>query len=348
MDTTLHYGVSVGIDRYPGLIDLRSARKDAVAFDAWLRKVGLSDDHLQLVCIPDGMPPPAVRAGASPDAGAIWEALWDKLEKVRAAVDTEPATWPKTRLYFFFSGHGIAPDAWDATALAADSSLDLPGNSASIFELVRYLVNSGDFAELVMVADCCRNIPQRGAQTGRPPWQAKLNKRSEEVKVARMYATIFGDPAREPRPGRDPDSERGYYTRAILEGLGGSALARRADSTVTTESLHGFARQRVLDLTGGKQKPPLDVGSELVLLEGVAVAPHAMRSVRIKLPAGYTGPVRLLDGTLTLVDSWSAREDDRVRLLTPSLYQVELDGQQLPAGGMFRVTAGEDEFVVQL
>jgi hypothetical protein len=348
MRTDLHYGVAVGIDRYPGLSNLSSARKDAVAFHAWLQKAGVNDGRLELVCIPDGSDPPAVRAGARPDADAIWEALWDKVEQVRAAVKANPAYWSASRLYFFFSGHGIAPTARDASGLAANSSLDLPGNSASIKALVEYLLDSGDFAELVMVADCCRNMPQRGTQTGRPPWLKKTVKRSEEVKLAQMYATIYGDPAREPRQVRDPDSERGYYTRAILEGLGGSPLAQRPDGTVTTESLHGYARQRVIDLTGGKQKPPLDAGSDLVLMEGVPITPPGRRSVRIKLPAGYAGPARLLDGTLTLVDSWSAGGGDRVLPLAPSLYQVEADGEQFADGGLFRVTPGEGEFVVQL
>lgn len=348
MHTDLHYGVAVGIDRYPGLTDLRSARKDAVAFHALLQKAGVEDDRLQLVCIPDGIDPPAVRAGATPDAGAIWEALWDKVEKVRAAVKVDPASWSATRLYFFFSGHGIAPTARDASGLAADSSLDIPGNSASIKALVEYLLDSGDFAELVMVADCCRNLPQRGSLTGRPPWLTKLIKRSEEVKVAQMFATVYGDPAREPKLGRDPDSERGYYTRAILEGLGGNPLAQRPDGTVTTESLHGYARQRVIDLTGGRQKPPLDVGSDLVLMEGVQVRPPGMRRVRIKLPEGYGGAARLLDGRLNQVDSWMGDQGDRVSELALSLYQVEANGQPLSGSGLFRVAQGDGELVVQL
>ena len=348
MRTDLHYGVAVGIDCYPGLSDLRSARKDAVAFHAWLQKTGVDDDRLQLVCLPDGTDLPSVRAGARPDAGTIWEALWDKVVKVRAAVKAKPADWGATRLYFFFSGHGIAPTARDASGLAADSSLDLPGNSASVKALVDYLQDSGDFAELVMVADCCRNMPQRGTQTGRPPWLTRNVKRSEEVKVAQMYATIYGDPAREPRPDRDPDAERGYYTRAILEGLGGSPLAQRPDGTVTTESLHDYARQRVIDLTNRKQKPPLLVGSDLVLTEGVPTTPPGTRTVRIRIPAGYAGEARLLDGTLTLVDTWSADQGDRVQQLGPSLYQVEVDGQQLAAGGLFRVTPGEGELLVDL
>ena len=346
--TDLHYGVAVGIDRYPAIGDLKSARKDAVAFHEWLQNSGVEGDRLQLVCLPDGHPSPQGREGAKPDTGQVWEAVWTKIEKVRGALKANPTDWAATRLYFFFSGHGLAPTAQDASGLAADSGPDHYGNSASIKKLVEWLLESGDFAELIMVADSCRNKPPRGTPLTGPIWTPKSSKRSEEVKVAALFATIYGDPAREPKPDRDPNSERGYYTRALLEGLRGNPGAQRPDGSVTTQSVHSFARQRVLDLTGGKQKPPADAGSDIVLLEGVPGLPPTPRTVRMVFPAAFIGSARLLDGSLSQIDTWSAAQGDWVKPLLPSLYQVEADASEFAKDGMFRLIEGEGEFVVSL
>lgn len=345
MDTDYHYGVVVGIDHYPGISPLQFARKDAIAFHEWLRKAGLTDDRLELVCLPEDATPPDRPEVAEPALRTIWFALRDKLLKVRQAIKDDPAAWPRTRLYFFFSGHGVAPRALDATGLSAEATMEDLGWGTSLRRLTEWLMDSGDFAEVVMIADCCRNKPTRPIEPAPPPFTPIHKTRSEEPSVATLYATIYGTAAREPK-GREPDKERGYYTRALLEGLHGEPKAFLPDGTVTTGSLHKYARQRVKELTCGKQTPPKRFGDDIVLVEGLAPAPAGTRSVRIRFPDGFTGPATLQNGTFAPIGDRPPGVQEWVKDLQPALYKMV--GGQFAENGRFEVPEGQGEFVVEL
>lgn len=348
MSTDLHFAVTVGIDCYPDIGNLRLARKDAVAFDGWLGANGVAPERRESVLLGENDPQPTERRGAQPRADQIWEAVRDKITRSREAVKADPASWARTRLYFFFSGHGIAPTARDAAGLAADCSADDYGNSASLRAMVEYLLESGDFAEVVVVADSCRLVPpQAGAVAGRPPWTQRSGTRPEDVKVAELYATRYRSPALE---SRDLDAERGWFTKALLEGLGGEAVV---DGQVTTGSLITFARQRVIDLTAGKQRPPKDIGSSDIVLVGENASgapvppPPAARTLRISFPAALTAEVRLLDGQLAEVSKHVPDGSVWEVPVAPGLYVLESAGATLP-NGIVRVDAGEGAVDVQL
>jgi uncharacterized caspase-like protein len=272
--------------------------------------------------------------------------LWDQIEKARAHVKDHPEDWADTRLYFFFSGHGIAPIARDSSGLAADAGPYHYGKAVSMKLLVEYLLDAQPFAQLVIIGDCCRNWPGDAVPPAGPPWTPDRTQNGD-VRVAEFYATIYGDPAREPDPGRDPNAERGYFTRAILEGLRGGALDDPQTGTVTCNSLIEYARKRVIEETGGKQKPPQDIGASLVLAEGVAapIVPEGKQSVRITFDAGLTGPVVLRDAKLAKVDETVANGSDWVVDLAPGFYLAELgEGTEIN----FEVSLMEGEFNVSL
>ena len=262
MLTDLHYAVCVGINFYPDIGDLQHARSDAVAFAEWLESSGgVTGERLETVMLGPRARKPKARRGATPRADQIWEAVRAKSDLARKAIEADPARWADTRLYFFFSGHGIAPTGRDATGLAADCSAMDFGNSASIAAMIDFFVDAGDFAEIVAVADCCRQIPsQGGILGGRPPWNPRPSPRPEGVQVSELYATNFGTLAREPGRGqpagggevRDLDAERGYFTRALLEGLKGESRAID-NGQITTKSLNRYARQRVMALTSNSR-----------------------------------------------------------------------------------------------
>lgn len=357
MRTDLHFGVAVGIDCYPEIGNLTKARNDAKAFADWMRSTGVDGERLELIMLPDDAKLPNQRRGAEPRADQIWEAVRDKSAMARAAVAKRPQDWFDTRLYFFFSGHGIAPTARDAAGLAADAGPEDFGNSASVKAMVEYFLESGDFAEIVAVADCCRQSPAKGGVSpGRPPWTPRSASRPEDVRVAELFATRYRTLAREPSGalgganGRNLDDERGYFTHAILEGLAGDPEAI-ANGDVTTHSLNKFARQRVIDRTHGKQKPPTDVGDDIVLLSGVAPKVGAGtrdRTVRIAFPAGFRGRATLIDGTLRELATRDVGGDDWSLPLPPGLYRVETAGAAFANDGQLRVPEGEGEFRVAL
>ncbi len=348
MRTDLHFGVAVGINQYPALSNLNHARQDAADFHHWLvAEAGVPAENVKLITA-DDLPPGTTRETAVPITKQIWEALFAYLSKIRSIIDTAPAAWPEGRLYFFFSGHGIAPSARDASGLAADAGPEHYGNSVSIKALVEWLLEAQDFAQLVMMADSCRNKPPAGIRPGPPPWNPRRNQNGE-VKLAEFYATIYGDPAREPRPDVDPDGQRGYFTKAILEGLRGRAPIGEG-GTITTTDLGAYARQRVMEETGGKQVPPDTVGASFVLVEGVAPTAPRGRPVKIVFPAGFSGPVDLLDAGFQKKMHTDVNDGDWTVNLEPSLYQVVSVGNHanFAADGAFAVPVGKGEHVVAL
>jgi uncharacterized caspase-like protein len=338
--------VAVGINQYPAISALNHAREDATDFHKWLiEEAGLDDDNTKLVKV-DQVPDDTPREQAEPVAKHVWDALFAQMAQIRDIVGQDAAAWAESRLYFFFSGHGIAPSARDASGLAADAGPDHFGNSVSIKALVEWLLESQDFGQLVMIADCCRNKPPTGTRPGPPPWTPRRHHRGE-VRLAEFYATIYGDPAREPRPDQDPDSQRGYFTKAILDGLrGGAPLG--PNGSITTISLANYARQKVMRATDSKQVPPADVGADFVLVEGVVPKPPGARPVRLVFPAGFGGAVQLLDATFQVRAQSAIEGQDWVIDLEPSLYQLvaPANGAGFKADGAFAVRPGEGELRV--
>ena len=348
MNVDTHYGVVVGINEYPAISNLNHARQDAADFCDWMvADAGVPARNVTLI-VADELKPGTAREDAEPVAKHVWDALFRNLAEIRGIVDQNPAAWADSRLYFFFSGHGIAPTARDASGLAADAGPDHYGNSFSIKALLEWLLESQDFGQLVMIADCCRNKPPSGTRPGPPPWTPRKNHRGE-VRLAEFYATIYGDPAREPRPDVDPDGQRGYFTKAILDGLRGKAPIG-PNRSITTTGLGTYARQRVIKDTKGKQVPPADVGADFVLIDDVQTVVPALRPVRIRFPAGFNGTVELLDASFQVRAQSVVAGDDWVLDLEPSLYQVVTlaNGAMFAAQGAFPVPPGEGEHVVQL
>lgn len=69
-------------------------------------------------------------------------------------------------------------------------------------------------------------------------------------------------------------------------------LRPRPNGTVTTESLNGYARQRVIDLTGGRQKPPLDVIHATIWRSSMSSRDSSPTSrVGLPIPTGVTDGV---------------------------------------------------------
>lgn len=345
MRVDLHYGVSVGINKYPGVSDLHLAKGDAIEFDKWLCQAGVPESNRKLITVDDAaLPEKLTPRNARPTDREIWYALSDQMEKVQKHVDDNPGDWPETRLYFYFSGHGLAPDGLDTSGLTANFEPDYYRFSVSMMELKASLATSQHFAEVVIIADCCRNDPPLGAQTGGPPWIRKPHHKGIDVMFAEYYATGYGDFAREPQANRD--TERGYFTRAILDGLKGDPLAKDGE-VITTQSLGDFARQRVIDVTGEKQKPAPYQGADFVLAEQIATTPARDRSVRVTFPAEAIGKVTLRDWKFQELAVHLVTAPDLVVSLPPDLYQFTADGLSLEKG-LFSVHAGDGEQHVSL
>ncbi|MFE5672121.1 caspase family protein [Agromyces sp. NPDC056523] len=248
-----HYGVVVGINRYPGgYAALKGPVADARAFAAWLTdpgQGGLPKANVQRVITQ--RPFPKNLGEARPTKEVIDDALWASYKALRSQLDAAPeeqrSELRKTsRLYLFVAGHGIMPGGGDAALLDAKAELDRPTN----LDLGRYLDwfrRDGLFAEVCIFADCCRGF-ELLAEPGSPGF-GRAGRAPEAVRFLLALATSAGELSFEDATS-DPDEWRGHFSYALMQGLGGAA-ADPDTGYVTSDALIAYARRIVTDRTAG-------------------------------------------------------------------------------------------------
>lgn len=335
----LHFAVVVGIDRYPGLGDLHYARNDAEEFRGWLVDPGgggVPEANVHLVVAEDD------DFSDLDDAHPKWHhvnaALRRVNEALKAALKDDPLRWVESRLYFFGSGHGITPDGGKAALLMADAALGSMGNNVELSRYADWYEKCATFREVVLLADCCRDRRDTAPSLG-PPFDA-CPSQADPVNLVMGYATTMGDPAFEPE-AHDPDAGRGYFTRALLDGLRGQAAdpeTRMVDSNTLSEYVH----RTVPELTDDAQKARIEANPADPIVFRVDAAPaRAQHVVTILLPAAFTGAVELHDGVDVLA-TWDAATGEWQVSLPDGLYGVRpAGGGAFPNDGLFRVAGGD-------
>ncbi len=247
-----HYGVVVGINRYPGgYAELKGPVADARAFAAWLTAAdqgGLPKANVRLVITQ--RPFPKTLGEARPTKELIDDALWESYKDLRAKLDAAPEEQrselrAQSRLYLFVAGHGIMPGGGDAALLDAKAELDRHTN----LDLGRYLDwfrRDGLFAEVCAFADCCRGF-ELLAEPGSPAF-ARPGRAPEPVRCILALATSAGELSFE--DATDADEWRGHFSFALMQGLQGAA-ADPDTGLVTGDGLIAYARRVVTDRTAG-------------------------------------------------------------------------------------------------
>ena len=349
MDRSLHYSVSVGINLYPALTNLNNARDDAKAFHQWVTDPaggGLIDQVNAFLIVADPTAKPSVRETADPVQKQVFAALNRIRNEVNAKVDDDPTAWNRTRLYFYGSGHGIAPVAQDAALLMADAGPLDYGENVSCAELRNYFLTAQTFAEVLVFADCCREYAD--APLGTPPW-TRLRRTWGNVNHAFCCATYFGDYAFEPDVAENapPDERRGYFTRALLEGLRGEAADPKTGHVDTT-TLAGYVQKRVALLTKERARPQTvnlsaEPGRPILLAELPVVAvPPNEHPVELEFSDPAPGTVELMDGTKlfgtydSTLGPWSLKLPNNFYRVVP----VNGGGRPLSNDGFFEVRGG--------
>ena len=352
MANELHFGLVVGIWRYPGgYAELQGPRNDAVAFARWLVDPdggGLPEDNV-LLCLSPREGEMTLRT-AEPTKAHIDLAL-DELrrqarETFEALPEDERADAPASaRLYVYVAGHGVMPDGGSAALLDAVAR---PGGTShlDLGKYAQWLERDGTFGEVVIFADCCRNYEPLVEARG-----PDLDKSAElGVRVFQLlgYATTGGALSREDTARFDPeipaDERRGYFSRALVEGLEGAAV-HPASGQVTPQRLHEYVRAKVRERTG--DRPPhqrQDVDTVVNLAHEMTFGPKrtvVRYAVTLHFPPDVAADVALVapDGNRmwwqTMDGPW------RVRLYD-GLWHVE-PGDGLADDGVFAVSgAGRD------
>lgn len=351
-----HYAVVVGIDRYAELRNLNAARQDAEAFAGWLKSPeggGLPDANVALITIPDQqMPDGTPRRKAKPTKERVFDALDDFREECERHFEEHPEDWTRTRLYLYVAGHGIARSTEegtrDAALLMANAGRRCLGENVSCAKLLSFFETAEFFHELVVFADCCRGHAG-GAPICGPTW-TEVNVRKGGVVTVVGYACQFGDKAFEGDPEDDPDDRRGYFTKALLEGLRGAAVNDNND--VDSTSLAEYVHPRVMRTSGERRspqrphfmnpQPPIVFRRNVPAWESKEAKTHR---VTINFVTEFRGPVAMLDGEFEKLGERDGTETPWILPLENGLYKVgpadESLGNPFKGGGLFQVF-GED------
>jgi hypothetical protein len=251
----LHYAVVVGINEYPAIGNLTAAHADAQDFFVWVSSqagggVPPANAHRILAVLP----PNVTVEEAQPTTDAIYRAFDQCITSVKAV----PAnSWEETRLYFYCAGHGIAPGPRDAALLAANVTRESLGNHISCELLMRFFSRVQLFHELAVFSDCCRTRTGKNVDP-RPPYWTYDDKINGPVQKYWACAAIYGQQAFE-EFDRPADERRGYFTRALMEGLRGAPAAIEPGSGCVTDRLLGpFIAEHMRQATKDKFNSPLE------------------------------------------------------------------------------------------
>ncbi len=312
-----HYALVIGINRYPGISDLRSASEDAESFFNWLtdpKLGGVPEENIRLITTDETSAPPHVPFfKAKPTREDVEDALFELWAKCRSRIEDEPADWFKTRLYVFGSGHGIAPDPQEAALLMANAGPDHYGKNFSYAKYLSWFQKAQFFRELVFFADFCRERIANAPLLG-PTW-TEINNQNGKLLTVRGLATYFGELAFEEEDDEtaNPDELRGYFTKALLEGLNGQAVDPRSRE-INAQTLATYVTERVRSLTEHRPKPQVPFFVAEPVTPTVTFRRNVPRhetdalrhTVHIRFPAGFKADVVLFDGQLKQIAVHSA------------------------------------------
>lgn len=345
----LHYAVVVGINRYPGIGDLSGARADAEQFSAWLLDPAggaLPPENVVNVAVTeDDEAHYATAQAARPVSDEIDYALQDVTRRLRRKLEADPSAWEQSRMYFYVAGHGFAPQGGEGALFLANAEADALSRNIELPEYRRWCTSCAWFREMIVFADCCRTRVRNAVRGFGPrldecaaPWMGK----SSTWLIG--FGSTLGKPTYElPTPGED-DQARGYFTRALLEGLRGAAPRDEAGA-LTAATLASYVRTVVTERTRGE---PFPQEAEIVgpLAEEIrfgSTAQPPKRSIVLALPAAFAGEAKVVkDGRP--IASWAGCDVEWRVELEDGVYEVEAAGVALANDGLFKV-AGEDRRV---
>lgn len=348
-----HYAVVVGIDRYPGIPDkpLQHARNDAIAFYEWLTSAnegGVPGHNAKLIMATE------FEQASKAKRPLRWEVI-DFLTDIHQRVDEIDETeWSQSRLYIYLAGHGVAPDNGRGALLFADArpvynwgdmlDLDVCGK---FYERCRL------FKEIILLGDFCRDVDGAIPAVSDLTF-GKCYGESRSTRRVTGYATSLSEQSGEPEdaveaspqiippPPEPKRAARGFFTRAVLEGLRGGAIPHPVSGVVDIGRLESYVRHRVHRLSGSFSQD-VDITSsnakDLILVRyDYDDVPRYL--VDLMVPEDFPEPIELLlSGEDTLVmarwapgdaPKWSVRlpaaNYEAVALSESEEYKFDNDG----------------------
>jgi uncharacterized caspase-like protein len=271
-DTAWHYAVVVGIDQYPaidnGRYDLSCPLLDAQRMEDWLTsKQGGNIDPARVKVltrsIPKGRNPPVPVFDEINKA--ILECAEDFVDRRKQELPSEAArkaAWQTSRLYLYISGHGMDGDGDDAVLITANATRSSM-NHISTRNVVNRLKTGKVFAELIVLADCCRDLS--GVNVQDLPWDLRNYMGYNDPILPRTfiaYASRNRKKAFEVPSGAA--IQNSIFTQALLEGLEGGVSGTCVESRNLERFLYNYVPKLAEQYKLPDQNPEIRADPDIV------------------------------------------------------------------------------------
>ena len=216
-----NWAVVIGVDRYwtPEAC-LKGAVRDALAMRGWLLDPAggnVPPQNLTLLLSPDAASP----APGVPFTEATYDNIVLSIERMLARSGAEG-----DRSFFHFSGHGVqlADLSNQSVIVPSDFRPELSTKSFTVQSLFR-LFQGTRFKQQFFFVDACRNLalPVELVLSDYP------KRRPAVPPVSPQFVMFATQPGVQAMEVRQPGSEHGAFTGALIEGLRGAGAAKRWD-----------------------------------------------------------------------------------------------------------------------
>ena len=159
----------------------------------------------------------------------------------------------------FYAGHGIATgvaqDQWFLVPIDVNVK-NLPGTGINADELKEHLQVPCD---TLLLLDACQAGSFNADRKRSLPEAAD---RAVRELVYEEGMVVMCGANKEQEAGEESSGEHGFFTRALMEGLGGKAK-RDEDGMIDISALWAFVERLVPKLSGGDQTPTLSPPSKV-------------------------------------------------------------------------------------
>jgi hypothetical protein len=352
MRNPLHFALVVGISSYPWgyYRPLEGPVNDAREFAKWITSLsggGVPRENVACCITPPGE---ITKENPQPTKGIIDRSLWLLRDKARKVYDGLPEheraqTKKTSRLYIYMAGHGIMPGGGKAALLDAEAG-DGRHPNLELSEYAGWFERDGTFAEVCIFGDCCRNYEPLTKASG--PDFDESPQLGVRVLSLIGYATTAGDLAFEESKRYDPevpeDERRGYFSRALIDGLKGNAIDAKT-GFVTDLSLRNYVRRQVRERTKNRPahqmqtiemnpnaEPPITFGEKREV-------PHYL--VVIRFPPELSGEVDLIAPDESSNGRWRISDGPWTNRLYYGLWRVQRAGVDRDTIGAFEVIGAD-------
>lgn len=244
------YALVIGLNHYEdrSLSNLNGAIKDAEEMRKWFidpDKGGIDENNCEIVISSENPINPRKHI------------IDDALESIYLKAQTNGGG---RRLYFYFSGHGFSHKMEDNTLVISDWLNPIRFNNAlNSKKYMEVIQESGVFKEILFFLDCCRTRKIKCQGQGPQLGFARPDDNQPPAQNVIAFAAEYNNPAYEAQHNIDNNGiVRSYFTKALLEGLGGAEDAKNDQGEVTLNRLSKYTTKRTMDIARAfnhSQKP---------------------------------------------------------------------------------------------